>query len=322
MDYPRLGTGYRLVWDQFQRHRPVHAYLLTGSKGLGKLTFAKALACMLFCTAERKPCGQCEGCRRVLDDSEPRVLTAFPQEGKQIPIDRIREIISEIGKQTQETRVVLIEPVEKMSPQAQNALLKSLEEPVSNVVFLLMAHESTAPLGTIASRCCRVKLVPWPDEVMRSTLNRLGYSGDDAERAIAESSGNIGQALSILQSGEKEQALEAWVQQALSIRTDADAAALSTKIKDDREGAERTLDALEQAMARVLMARTGRLRADQLDAPAEWRGIAENAPVSELTALMNAFFEARKYRAGQVNWQADIDRLLIKILEAKTRWQQ
>ena len=152
-DYGRLSASCKTALHQFQTGEMVHAYLLTGARGLGKRTFARLLASALFCTSEtgEKPCGVCEGCRRVWDDNEPDVISLFADDGKQIGVDRVRDVIRAVGQHSFGTgyRVVLIEPVEKMTPQAQNCLLKSLEEPVARVVFLLMTHELTATLGTV-----------------------------------------------------------------------------------------------------------------------------------------------------------------------------
>ncbi|MFR5855290.1 MAG: hypothetical protein ACLUE8_13760 [Lachnospiraceae bacterium] len=97
----------------------------------------------------RSPAASARGCRRVWDDNEPDVISLFADDGKQIGVDRVRDVIRAVGQHSFGTgyRVVLIEPVEKMTPQAQNCLLKSLEEPVARVVFLLMTHELTATLG-------------------------------------------------------------------------------------------------------------------------------------------------------------------------------
>jgi hypothetical protein len=179
-------------------------------------------------------------------------------------------------------RVVLIEPVEKMTPQAQNALLKSLEEPVAQVVFLLMTHELTATLGTIASRCVRVKLSPWPDEQLKAALLQAGYPMDRVEAVLPRSAGNIGQALDLLRDGGDGGAQE-FVTAALSVSTDAEA-----------------------------------LKAY----PALWRTAAERAPVSELNALLTAVMNAKRLKAGQVNWQSNIDRLMMRLLEEHTKWRQ
>ncbi len=325
MQYERLNAGLNVVLNQFRKRETVHAYLLTGARGLGKRTFAMVLASALFCTSEHKPCGRCIACRRVLDGNDPDVLCLFSDDGKQIGVDRVREIIQKTSQHSfgDGYRVVLIEPVEKMTQQAQNCLLKSLEEPIANVVFLLMTHELSATLGTIASRCARVKLAPWPDDVLMDTLTHLGYARERAEDVLPRCGGNIGQALAMLDAAKQDDDAQAFVRNALSITTDAAAVALSTKLKEDREGAERYLNALEQAIHAAILVRTGRLEPKALTGyPEIWQRAAVHAPVSELNALLSAVFETRRRKAGQVNWQSNIDHLMIGLLEEQSKWQQ
>lgn len=325
MHYEKLNAGVGVVKQQFSRQQPVHAYLLTGARGLGKLTFAKVLASALFCTSENKPCGCCAACKRIADNNEPDLLTLYPDDKGKIRIDPVREIIQKVSQHAFGAgyRVVLIEPVESMTPEAQNCLLKSLEEPIANVVFLLMTHELTATLGTIASRCVRVKLTPWPDDALRETLLKLGHAPNAVENVLSRCGGNIGTALDMLDESKLDSEAQQFAMQALSILNDASAVSISTKLKEDKGSADAYLTAVEQAIYQALMVRTGQLDASFISHyPAHWQKAAAQAPVSEINALLSAVFETRRRKAGQVNWQSNIDHLMIRLLEEHTKWHQ
>ena len=325
MAYDRINAGLRIVLEQFRRGGANHAYLLTGAMGLGKRTFAKVLACALFCMSEDKPCGVCDACRRVMSGNEPDVLEVYPEAGKQIPVDTVREVIRTVSQHAFGTgyRVVLIEPVEKMNAAGQNALLKSLEEPLANVVFLLMTHELSATLGTIASRCVRVKMTPWPDALLKTALAAEGYPEESIRRVLPLSGGNIGTALSLLSEEGGDADVQAFVEAALSLTNDAAAVAVSTRLKDARDKADRLLNALERAIHQTLLVKTGMLDAASLQTlPAAWQENSKKATVNSLNAMLEAIFRARRMRLGQVNWQSTVDQLMIKLLEEQTIWQQ
>jgi hypothetical protein len=107
----------------------------------------------------------------------------------------------------------------------------------------------------------------------------------------------------------------------LGASRDADAVALSTALKDDRGEAERTLTGLEQALETAMMVQSRLLPLNAVEGPA-LRAWCAGCPIGELASLARAVTDTRKRRQNQVNWQAGIDRLLMKIVEAKTRWQQ
>ena len=321
--YGRLGAGYVLLWRHMDEKRRNHAYLLAGPKGIGKYTFARLLAAKLQCSGLPKPCGQCDACVRVLGGNEPDVIEIQGVDDKAIPIERIREAIAQISQHSfgSGPRVVIVEPVERLTPAAQNCLLKSLEEPQADVVFLLLTHEPSAVLGTIASRCAMVKLTPWPDDELKDALLAMGFDAGRVQKVLPRAGGNIGEALTALrdEAGESESA--ALAEAALSATSDAVTVALSTRLKDDRGGAEQTLAAIEQSLHTALMAKAGILQMEALNGNAT-REFAQNASEQQLAALLQAVFDTRRRRQSQVNWQASIDRLLMTIVEAKNKWRQ
>ena len=110
---------------------------------------------------------------------------------------------------------------------------------------------------------------------------------------------------------------------ALNILSDAVAVQLSTRLKEDKGGADTYLSALEQVIHQALLIRTAQL--DMSFAalyPAHWQKAMQHAPVSDINALLSAVFETRRRKAGQVNWQSNIDHLMIRLLEEHTKWQQ
>lgn len=325
MDYHRLHASCEIAMKQFQKQEMVHAYLLSGARGLGKATFAKVLVCTLFCTSQNRPCGECEGCRHVLFGTNPDVLSVVPEGSKQIGVEQVRKVLETISRHAfgAEYRVVVVEPVERLTPQAQNALLKSLEEPPARVIFLLLAHEMTALLGTIASRCARIKLTPWPDDAVEGTLVKMGYGAENVRWVLPMCSGNIGDALFMLKEEARQETIQQWLTCVLGMTADADVVRLSTAMKDAREDAQENLNALEMALHQVLLVKTGQMGVDSLRRyPQNWQDDVQSAPLEDVVNLLREVMRARRLKSSQVNWQSTIDQLLMKLLEERIKWRQ
>lgn len=140
-----------------------HSYLICGPDGSGKHTLAKILAAAMQCTgAGRKPCGRCEGCRKVFEGVHPDVITVNDPAHKTIAVDVIRQMRADVFLRPNEgkRKIYLIE--QDMAEPPQNALLKILEEPPAYAAFLILSDRAEKLLPTIRSRCAELHLAPAP----------------------------------------------------------------------------------------------------------------------------------------------------------------
>ncbi len=139
-----------------------HAYLISGPAGSGKRTLARLLAAAMVCTgAGEKPCGGCAACRKVFGGIHPDVIQVGA-DGKDISVGQAREARSDayIRPNEGERKVYLFHNAQDMTPAAQNALLKLLEEGPAYAAFLLLAENPGSVLTTIRSRCEGAALTP------------------------------------------------------------------------------------------------------------------------------------------------------------------
>ncbi len=143
--------------------RLAHAYLFSGPEGVGKATVARAMAAHLFCTdaGSLEPCGVCPGCLQFASGNHPDFLSIQP-EGVSIKIDQIRALKKQLAFSpfAGGMRVVLIDQAQTMRREAGNSLLKLLEEPPPDNLFLLIASEAEPILPTILSRCQVIAFAP------------------------------------------------------------------------------------------------------------------------------------------------------------------
>ncbi len=178
-----------------------HAYLMTGPEGVGKRTVALSLAKAIHCAEMNNDfCGRCANCSRIQKGNHPDVRVLEPGAGKkEIGIQQIREIEKELNFRAFSGRkVVIIDPAVLMSLSAQNALLKTLEEPPGDSLLLLVASSSGSLLPTVRSRCLHLSFGPLPRELIADFLaDRETMTRDDARFAAAMSMGSLGAALEL-----------------------------------------------------------------------------------------------------------------------------
>ncbi len=183
-----------------------HAYLFTGPDGVGKRTLATELARALLCSAPAAsaPCGQCRNCQLSAKAVHPDLLTVAPivsgkrVRAEKIKIEPIRQLIYDLMLKPIEARrrVARLVRFDAANDEAQNALLKTLEEPPANVTLLLTAARADDLLPTIVSRCEVINLRPLPVEVVREALiTRWLVDAEQAALLAALSGGRLGWAV-------------------------------------------------------------------------------------------------------------------------------
>jgi DNA polymerase-3 subunit delta' len=183
--------------------------ILSGPDGIGKRLVAVAAAQALNCTnrgwapdagSSSGPidaCGTCSSCLRIARGTHPDVVIVEPGDNGNIRIEQIREVIDQAAYRPFEgtRRVVIIDEADALMPQAQNALLKTLEEPPSSSVFILVTSRPDALLPTVVSRCPKLRFRPLDAGDVAAAMMTRGRSEKEARAVAALADGSIGRAL-------------------------------------------------------------------------------------------------------------------------------
>lgn len=202
-------VGHDQIKEHFQKaieaHKVSHAYILTGEAGMGRKSLANAFALTLLCEkGKSEPCMECHACKQVLSGNHPDLIYVSHGKPGSIGVDDIREQINDtimVRPYSSYYKIYIVDEAEKMTQQAQNALLKTIEEPPSYAIIILLTTNQDAFLPTILSRCVQLKLKPLRDFVVKSYLiEHLQVPEADADIYAAFARGNLGKAITIASS--------------------------------------------------------------------------------------------------------------------------
>lgn len=196
-----------LASQAFDSGRLPHALLIDGPAGAGKRTFARILAQAAVCDGEgEKPCGVCRQCRNALALHHPDIIEVAGGKGpRSFPVEAVRQVRASaaVGPNDAARKVWLLIHVQNMSEQAQNALLKLIEEPPPYALFLLTCDSRFRVLPTVRSRCMELSLGPVAEAEAAAALRMQddALSEDEALAAARMAGGLIGQAKQGLYDG-------------------------------------------------------------------------------------------------------------------------
>ena len=326
------GEEIKSLIDQLQDHRLVHALLITGESGLGKRTFASLIAAGILCKSDGKhPCGHCSDCLAAFSFEHPDLtliqkgvpISADVSKGRAtIPVDDIREMIRITSTHALESssRVVLIFDADRMTPQAQNCLLKTLEEPPESTYMILVTNHAENILPTVVSRCRTVRLQPWRNDYILKILAEKGTEESKARMIAANAMGSIGKALEYASDDAywimRKEILHDFFD---NVRR-SDISSASNRWKERKGDSEQLLDILETLVSSLSRYRLLRNNEDLIrEFPANWQNWAKQSDLSRFTLLADAVRNARKEIDSNVNYQAVIEQLLLVFMGEGTR---
>ena len=202
-----LGHGQIIehLQNAIKLQKVSHAYILDGEEGAGKKMLARAFAQTLQCErGGTEPCGECHSCKQAQSGNQPDIITVTHEKPASIGVEDIRGQLCgdiQIKPYSSPYKIYIVDEAEKMTVQAQNALLKTIEEPPAYGVIMLLTTNADAFLPTILSRCVTLKLRPVKNEIIRPYLMEKYHIPDyQAEVCTAFARGNVGKAERLAQS--------------------------------------------------------------------------------------------------------------------------
>lgn len=293
--------------------RIAHAFLLTGPHGVGKKSCADLIARAILCQSEEPPCGECPECKKYLAGSHPDVHIVSG-EGRSISVDEIRTLREKLALRPfgGGRHIAIIRQADKLTAQAQNALLKTLEEPAGDTVFFLITDQPGAMLQTIVSRCRPLRLFPLSVEKCAQALVENGIPHERARELAGWAQGSVGRALEIA-GDENYPALRGKVLaslEALSAGRGEVARAVSL-IGDASKSAQNVLEIMEVAARDRMAVENG--GTPMTDAARIWL---------DGRALLLGVMEMRRMLAGNVSFSGALEKMYLELAEASAEYME
>lgn len=310
--------------DAIRENKISHAYIFGGEKGSGKRMLASLFAMTLQCEEHgTEPCQVCSSCKRFLSGNHPDIRYVSHEKPNSIGIDDIRsQLVEDVEIRPYDSRykIYIVDEAQKMTPQAQNALLKTIEEPPEYAVIILLAENPDALLPTVLSRCVRLDLKPVSEEEIKEFLMKQMHVPDyQAEVEATFAQGNIGTAKKIAESREFIEMADRAVYLLKRSRDMSTAELLDDlhSFSEEKRNIYEYLDIFEMWFRDVLTFKATR-DADSLIFQNEVHAIIDRAEVSSYEGLENiiqAIQTARTRLKANVNFDLTLELMMMTMKE-------
>lgn len=303
------------------QNRLSHAYLFAGAKGIGKATVAFKLAQAALCDDldDGVPCGICDNCVRCDRGFHPDLHVLTP-DGESLRIDQVRGLRQNMSLKPYqaERKIAIIDEATAMTVQAQNALLKLLEEPPPGTVLIIIATNIGAILPTIRSRCQILRFQPLSKDEIADFIERRGETRAQSLLLAGLSEGSISEALHAME-GETfawRDRVADWVESMLSRGKESVRAliVIGQELDDEREDADRFLNLLSLWLRDLLLVREG--LDDQLtntDATEKLKRQQATLVSADLAGALSAVDKARRRLRMRANYRLTVDAMLTQV---------
>jgi DNA polymerase III subunit delta' len=304
-----------------------HAFLIVGPPQVGKGTLALRLAQALNCVAppKERPCGHCHQCRRIAQGIHPDVQVMSVEGGhREIRIAQVRELERSLYLKPYEgrMRVAIVDPADAMNLEAQNAFLKTLEEPPDQVTLVLVTAREMRLLPTVRSRCHRLALCPVPTAVLAAALEERGLPGAEAYALARLAHGRPGLAIALATGPSLAQRWQEEVHRAASIprlgvrqRLEM---AQAIAAEPDPWGPAWVLEVWRRWWRDVLLVQSGAQElVSHVTMMDELESLASSVPPAMVAPFLEAISRTLSYLEDNVN-----PRLALEALLLAAPWQQ
>jgi DNA polymerase III, gamma/tau subunits len=320
--------GHERIIEHFQNavrlDKVSHAYILNGENGSGKYTLAKAFAMTLQCEKKGvESCMECASCKKAIGDNHPDIISIHHEKPNTIGVEDIREqLVSDmmIKPYSGAYKIYIIDEAEKLTVQAQNALLKTMEEPPSYAVIMLLTNNISSFLPTIVSRGITLDLKVVPDKLIKEYLmSELQVPDYKADISVAFAQGNVGKAINIATSDNFNELKEAAFRLLNQInKMDINEVVENTKkISEFKGHIEEYLDILAMWYRDVVLFKASQevgyiIFKDQLNKIKEQ---ARKSSYEGLEDILEAINKAKSRLKANVNFDLVMELLFLKIKE-------
>ncbi len=301
-----------------------HAYILNGQRGSGKKLLARLFAMALQCESDRSgPCGECRSCIQARGGNQPDIITVQHEKPTSISVEDIRGQLNGdimIKPYSSPYKIYIIPEADLMTVQAQNALLKTLEEPPKYAVIFLLTENADGLLATIRSRCVMLKLRNIKDKLVKNYLmEQLQVPDYQADLCAAFAQGNIGRAAMLAKSEHFNEIMEDAIQ-LMKYINEMDLQEIVSAIKQINKYKLEVTDYLDimTIWYRDILVYKATKDVDRLVMSDQLKFIKEKAARSSyegIEAILTAIETAKERLRANVNFDLVMELLLLTIKE-------